>query len=86
MKKNRYSKESSLRIHSKKFCAMLHKKEALVCWLKKFVLSCIIINGEFHHKMVKCSDKSTEIWCNLRQMFIDSKSVLLFGATWDKIF
>ena len=73
-------------VHSKKLCPMLHQKEALICWLQGFVVSCTISNGELHQKMVKCFDKSTKIWCSLGQLFVASKSVLLFGATWDEIF
>ena len=57
---------------------MLHQKEALICWLLKFVLSCTIINGELHQKMIKSSDKSIKIWCNLKRIFVANKSVLLF--------
>ena len=73
-------------LHSKIFCLMLHQKETLICWLKKFVLSCIIIYGELHPKMVKNSDKSTKIWCSLGRIFIASKSMLLFGVTSGKFF
>ena len=64
---------------------MLHQKEALICWLRKFVLSCTIINGELHQKRVKISNKSTKIWCSTGLIFVASKSVL-FGATQGKIF
>ena len=60
---------------------MLHQKEALICWLQKFVLSCTLINGELHQKMVKSSDKNTEIWCNIGRIFVICKPVLLFSAT-----
>ena len=36
------SSVSLVDLHSKKFYSMLHQKEALVCWLQKFVLSCTI--------------------------------------------
>ena len=72
-------------VHSKKFCPMSHQKEALICWLQKFVRNCTIIDDELHQKMVKSSDKSTKIWCSLGQIFVASKSVLIFGATWNKI-
>ena len=65
---------------------MLHQKEALICWLLKFVLSCTIINNQLHLKMVKSSSKSTKIWSSLGRISVASKSVLLFGATQDKIF
>ena len=70
-----------MQVHSKNFCPMLHQKEALICWLQKFILNCTIIHGELHQEMVKSSDKSTEIWCSLGRLFVASKSVLLFGAT-----
>ena len=57
---------------------MLHQNEALICWLQKIVLSCTVINGELHQKMVKSSDKSTKIWCNTGRIFVTSKSVLFF--------
>ena len=34
--------EELVLFHSKKFCSMLHQKEALICWQQKFVLSCTI--------------------------------------------
>ena len=68
-------------VHSKNICPMMHQKEALICWLQIFVLSCTIIIGELRQKMVKSSDKSTKIWCSLGRIFVASKSVLLFGAT-----
>ena len=75
---------SSSRIHFNKFCPMLHQKEAMISWLQKFVRSCAVIDGD--QKMVKCSDKSTKIWCDLGRIFVASKSVLLFGVTQEKIF
>ena len=53
---------ASMCVHSKKLCPMLHQKEALICWLQKFVLSCTIMNGKLHQKMAKSSNKSTKIW------------------------
>ena len=52
-------KEKSERLHSKKLCSMLHQKEAVICWLQKFVINCTY--GELHQKMVKSSDKSAKM-------------------------
>ena len=57
----------------KKFCPILHHKEALICWLQKFFLSCTIINGELHQKMLKSSDKNTKMWCSLRRIFCNQE-------------
>ena len=34
-------------LHSKKICPMLHQKEALICWLQKFVLYVVPSFGAF---------------------------------------
>ena len=45
-------------VYSKKNCPILHEKEALVCWLQKFVPSCALIDDELHQKIVKVSTKA----------------------------
>ena len=63
-----YLKRHNPRFHdvylilSKTFCSVFHQKEALIFWLLNFVLSCTIIIGELHQKMVSSSNKSTKIW------------------------
>ena len=71
--------------HSKKICLMLHQKEAVICWLQKLVLSCTIIDGKLHQKMVKCSDKSTKVWLNCVSQQISVFFFFFFFFFWRNI-
>ena len=45
----------------KRFRPMLHQKEALICWILKFILSCTIMNGKLHQKLITSSNKITKL-------------------------
>ena len=73
-------------IHSKKFCPMLHQKEALICCLQEFALSCTIFWCFYRNFLPFSGVTHHQFWYRLGRILVDSKSVLLFGAIQSKIF
>ena len=68
-------------LHSKKFWALSHQKEALICWLQKFVLCCTIF-WCFYWIFLPFSGVTYHyLWCSIGRIFVASNSVLLFGRS-----
>ena len=56
---------------------MLHQKEALICWLQNFVLSCTIFWCFYRNILLFFGVTHHSLWCSLGRIIIACKSVLL---------